>query len=483
MPTIQIGEDISAYYSDPMQQTVTIEYYSDSYNNDTACGKLLTQLHKDLQRLDFPYFFVHIVTTNVNIEQELTILHKLYSNEPYPIQYTIVKGKYDKQVYQGDTVCVLPWIHKYVNPQGLVMPCCVGNENYPLGNINESDLDDISTIKIQQQMLAGQRPDACSTCWYKEDVGIKSNRQTVNKKFAQYSDQKNFILRHLDIRLSNKCNLKCRMCSGKFSNRIAQEEIKLYRNTKYKDEVLDKDLVHKQLQYIEDNISTINSVYFAGGEPLINEEHYSILNLLIKHNRTDIHIDYNTNFSLLSFKKFDVLEYWKQFSNINLAASIDLIGTQSNYVRNGVDYEVLEQNYHAIKDFTNINFSISSVLSLYNIFNLPDLQKRWLDLGLDCNKINFQPLVAPEEQSIAVLPNKYKQHAKAVILSHIEYLEDFYDSKSLIKGWHQALEFMTTTDNTNLLTEFFRLNDDKDRYRNQTFEDYFPEYKDLRNYA
>ena len=483
MPSIQIGEDISVYHCDPMQDIVTVEYYSDNYDNDTACGKLLTQLHKDLKRLDFPYFFVHIVTTNVNIAQELAILHKLYSNEPEPIQYTVVKGKYNKQVYQGDTKCVLPWIHKYVNPQGLILPCCIGDENYPLGNINESDLDDISTIKIQQQMLAGQRPDSCSTCWYKEDAGLKSSRQIVNKKFAQYSHKKNFILRHLDIRLSNKCNLKCRMCSGKFSNRIAQEEEKLYGFTKYKDEVLNKHLVDKQLRYIKDNIDTIQSVYFAGGEPLINDEHYSILDLLIKHNKTDIRIDYNTNFSLLSFKKFNILEYWQHFDNVVIGASIDLIGDQSNYVRNGVEYSVLEQNYHAVKDLSNIDFNISSVLSLFNIFNLPKLQKHWLGLGLDCNNINFQPLVGPEEQSIAVLPNKYKQLAKEVILSHIRYLEDFDNSKSLIKDWQHALEFMTTTDNSHLLSEFFRLNDDKDRYRNQIFEDYFPEYKDLRNYA
>jgi len=482
MPSIQMGEDISTYYSDPMQHTVTVEYYSDSYSNDTACGKLLTQLHKDLQRLDFPYYFVQIVTTNANIQQELVELHKLYSNEPNPIEYNVVEGKFDKQVYKGDTVCVFPWIHKYVNPQGLVMPCCIGDEKYPLGNIRESSLSDISTATIQQQMLVGQRPDACSTCWYKEDAGLSSARQIVNKRFAQYREQKNFALRHVDIRLSNVCNLKCRMCSGKFSNRIAQEEIKLYGSTKYKDEVLSKDLVHKQLQYIEDNINTIHSVYFAGGEPLINEEHYSILDLLIKHNKTDIRIDYNTNFSLLSFKKFDVLEYWQQFSNINVGASIDLIGAQSNYVRNGVEYEVLEQNYHAIKDLPNINFNISSVLSLYNIFNLPALQKRWLDLGLDCNNIVFDPLVIPQEQSIAVLPNKYKQKAKQVIMSHIDYLEDFSGSKSLITHWQQALEFMTNN-HMYLLSEFFRLNDDKDRYRNQRFEDYFPEYKDLRNYA
>ena len=36
-------------------------------------------------------------------------------------------------------------------------------------------------------------------------------------------------------------------------------------------------------------------VYFAGGEPLINDMHYYILNKLIEHKRFDVTISYNTN--------------------------------------------------------------------------------------------------------------------------------------------------------------------------------------------
>ena len=483
MPTIQMGEDISQYYSDPITQSVTIEYFADDYNNDESCGNLLTQLHKDLERLDFPYFFVELVTTNKDIEQELVVLHKIYSNEQQPLHYTLVEGDFKKNIYKGESMCIMPWIHKYVNPQGLVMPCCVADENYPLGNIKHSDLQDISTEKIQKQMIAGQRPDACRTCWYKEDNGLPSFRQMANKKHAKWKDQTDFVLRHLDIRLSNKCNLMCRMCSGKFSNRIAQEEQKIYGFTKYKNEILDNQHVDKQLDYIEQNIDNLDDLYFAGGEPLINQTHYDILKLLIKHGKTDVRIDYNTNFSMLKFKNHNILDYWKHFDSIGVGASIDLLGEQSSYVRHGVDYSVLEENYKCIKDLQNISFTIASTLSIFNVFNLPQLQKRWLDLGLDCNSIDFQTLVNPKEQSIAVLPYDYKQKAEDTILSHIQYLEYVSNSQSLIRRWQQSLEFMKNVDDTHLLSEFFRLNDDKDRSRSQTFEEYFPEYKDLRNYA
>lgn len=484
MNTITLGEDITPYYSDPMQDKLTIMHTEgDDYANDTACGEKLIKLHEDLQRLDFPYYFVEILTTNGDIERELVTLQKLYSTEETHINYLVINGRFKKNVYKGDTKCILPFIHKYINPQGLVMPCCIGNENFPIGNLNHDNLQDISTLKIRNTMIKGQRPDACSTCWQKEDMGLESLRINVNRHWEKYKDQKDFTLRHLDIRLSNICNLKCRMCSGKFSNRIAQEELEIYGFTKYKNEILEEKLKQKVLQYIEDNIDTIESVNFAGGEPLINKEHYDILDILIKHNKTNVRLRYSTNFSILKFKTYDILSYWKKFKKVNLGASIDSIGKQSNYVRNGVEYNVFEKNYNKVKNLKNIDFQIYSTLHLCNILNLPDLQKRWVTLGLPCSKLNFDLLVNPEEQSITVLPIKFKKQAEEKILSHIKFLENVSDSTSIIDEWKNVIKFMNGKDNSKFLKKFFQLTDDKDKFRNQKFEDYFPEYKDLRNYA
>lgn len=483
MKEMYIGEDISVYYKDPMTETITIKYFADTYNHSKACGKLLTELHLDLQRLDFPYFFVNIVTTNKEIAKELQLLHRLHSNESHPLQYTIIKGNFIKKVYNGDTRCVLPFIHKYVNPQGLVMPCCIGDENFPIGNIKNDDLANISTKDIRETMLKGERPDACSTCWHKEDMGLESSRINVNKSWKKYNDQKNFILRHIDIRLSNNCNLKCRMCSGKFSNRIAQEEHELYGFTKYKNETLDNNLKEKVLDYILENLETIESIYFAGGEPLINKEHYDILDIFIKNNKSNIKLTYNTNFSILKFKTYNVLSLWKNFNEVELGASIDAIGKQSNYVRNGVEYEVFEKNYNQIKNLKNIKFKITSTLHMSNIFNLPNLQKRWLELGLSCEQLTFNILTNPEEQRITVLPEAFKKLAEQEIIKHINFLQSFTNSNKLINKWKDTIKFMNSRNESNFLKKFFQLTDDKDKIRNQKFEEFFPEYKNLRNYV
>lgn len=484
MPTIDLGEDITPYYNDPMEDHLTIMHTkSDTYANSTACGDKLIHLHKELARLNFPYFFVDIVTTNTDIARELELLRSIYSNEEHALNFQIVDGEFNKQVYKGDTYCVLPWIHKYVTPSGLVMPCCVADPKYPIGNINNTPLENISTSNIRSQMLAGERPSACNECWFKEDLGITSQREKANREYAHCTNTKSFTLKFLDIRLSNKCNLMCRMCSGEFSNRIAQEEERLYGFTKYKDEVLDSKLVDDHIDYIEKNIHTLEHAYFAGGEPLINEEHYRILQLLIDYNKTDIKLSYNTNFSMLKFKKYDLLNLWSKFDNVIIGASIDLYGDQSNYVRHGVDYKKLEENYNKIQNQKNITFCISSTLHLMNVYNLPLLQKQWIEKGVDCSNISFRILLNPAEQSLTVLPEHYKNLALVEIHSHIEYLKTIPNSSDLIKKWEEARLYMTSRSDTHLLKEFFRLNDDKDLSRNQLFENYFPEFKHLRKYA
>ena len=54
-------------------------------------------------------------------------------------------------------------------------------------------------------------------------------------------------------------------------------------------------------------IPNLEEIYFAGGEPFIQEGHYKMLNLLIDSGYAkNIHISYNTNLSYSKFKKYDL---------------------------------------------------------------------------------------------------------------------------------------------------------------------------------
>lgn len=487
---IQIKQDVF-----PNDFKLTINYTSDQYNNDSSPGVALAKLQEYLALLDFPNSFILIKTTNKKINEELETIRLLYCPHEESISIDYIDGEFTRPVPTVDSLCILPWIHLYVNSQGQVGTCCEFNDQYELGNLNTDTLHNIANGEklklVRTQMIAGQRPNICSTCWTKEDNNIISLRQHTNVANAKYlplinetlpdGTFENFKLRYLDFRASNVCNLKCRMCSGKFSSRIAQEEKNLYNSHTYIDLTLTNDQIQQTLDYIESEINNLDLIEFAGGEPLIMDEHYQILDLLLKYNRTDILINYHTNLTQLTYKKYNIIDYWQKFSKISVSASIDLHGLQAMYVRGGTDYQQIEENYYKIKD--HVNFSITSCVHLLNIFNLPQLQKIWIEQHkLIPAQLQFNILVNPANMSLQVLPMHYKKLAEETITQHIDWLSSINNAEALVSSWQDVLHYMYLHDTSHLLKDFFRLNDDKDRYRKEIFEDVFPEYINLRSY-
>ena len=76
-------------------------------------------------------------------------------------------------------------------------------------------------------------------------------------------------------------------------------------------------------------------IYIAGGEPLVTEEHYLLLEWLIKNNATNVKLRYNTNFTKLRFKDYEVLPLWSHFKHIEILASIDAVDELGSYIRSG----------------------------------------------------------------------------------------------------------------------------------------------------
>ena len=195
------------------------------------------------------------------------------------------------------TLCILPWVHMYANADGKVLPCCIGDYNKPLGNTHTNSIKDIWNSpeykKLRLAMLSGLKPSVCRQCWTHEEAGNKSSRMHNNKQFAKYMsfiDETNpdgsldeMKLRYMDVRWSNICNFKCRTCSATFSSSWAQEDGKenifIFAGGDNND-----SLYEQFLPYYKD----IDVFYFAGGEPLLTDKHYDILEYLIENNRTDV---------------------------------------------------------------------------------------------------------------------------------------------------------------------------------------------------
>jgi glutamate-1-semialdehyde 2,1-aminomutase len=135
-------------------------------------------------------------------------------------------------------ICYAPFIHKYIHPNDGPRVCCTSTE--PLGTHTEESLQlekhwqSEYYQNLRTRMLAGEKLDICNSCWTLEKDGIESDRQMFDRKYEKHGEPKLDVVTgtvlnkplDLDIRPSNLCNLKCRMCTPKYSSQLQKEQSK-----------------------------------------------------------------------------------------------------------------------------------------------------------------------------------------------------------------------------------------------------------------
>lgn len=389
----------------------------------------------------------------------------------------------------SDTFCILPWIHFYANPDGSVLPCCIGNHRTPLGNVQEQSVIEVWNSKqykdLRLNMLAGKRCKECNSCYQAEDAGVNSFRQSVNRDYAEFlnfAEETNpdgsldsMKLKYLDIRWSNICNFKCRGCSSTYSSSWATEDNKYGQNKKvfiFAGGENNDDLYDQLKPYI----SEVKEIYFAGGEPLLMDKHYDMLNHLIETNNTDIKIRYNTNLSSLSFKNTSVIDLWKKFSNIHLNVSLDSWGDRAEYIREGTEWNKLVANIKSVREACpHIHFGVASVISAFNVYTLPDFIEYMITNGLvDSNTTaSFYCLINPNFYSFDIFDEVTKNKILAK-LSKIQYNNHI---NSQIQNVIKQLESSSVNDS--LRRQFKHHTEYYDSIRNKKFADAFPELKEF----
>lgn len=466
------------YSSD--DKIVVVQHEADVYDYSDAPGRNLSKLQQYLRQIDISNFFVIVISGNSHIDNELLQIRDLYADNDIPLS-AIKSDSFTIPAIQNqtDTFCPLPWMHLYVGPDGNVLPCCVADHRYPMGNIEQDTPLNIANSKsfrqIRSNMLGGKRSKECAACYQKEDAGLPSSRQAQIKRWSVDTNSE-FKPVYLDIRLNNICNLKCRMCSSYFSSSIAQEDAELYGKNISVGSILRNKQRKTALAEIIGFLPHAEKIYFAGGEPLLAPEHYEILNQLILCNNTDLELYYNTNFTRLKFRDIDITDVWKNFSNVTIGASIDAMGTVAEYVRHGTVWEDIKLNIVKLQSSCpHVNFTVTSTVGMLNILSLIELQQSGI---IDISKFSLTVMTGPEHMTVAVLPEKYKHIMSQAIKQHIIWCQNA-GADSLASQWHDVLIYMWDNDSTHLLGEFKRLTLTMDAHRKESFAQVFPIFQDL----
>lgn len=337
----------------------------------------------------------------------------------------------------SNVYCKAPWTSVSYMPGGKYAPCCAWG-----GNAFNSREE--MTEVVGGAFLRGEVPRECANPCKPDQAGWRSMFQRFDTDFQTHQIQ------FLDFRNNNLCNLKCRSCGPGFSTSWASEagvtDISLYDPTSV--DAMD--------------LSKCQQVYFAGGEPLLNPQHYEVLEKLIAQGANPA-LMYSTNMSVLGAKSKTVKDLWPAFSTINVHASIDAVGKYAEIVRSGSNWEAIEQNLDWMRTQSNVNIRIATVISAINIWWLPELLEyfSWMQPG------QFEPVLANVGSTIgvSVIPIQYRNPLIATLES-----SKFKDHINV----QAAVDALKTQDHSNQWYQFLTQQLIQDNYRSELWFDNLP---------
>ena len=399
--------------------------------------------------------------------------------------------------HPSETFCILPWMHLSTRPNGHMRVCCTANassvgatndkefggevgilkgaDGKP-ANLNTSDFlsswnnDYMKNTRLQ--MLNGEKPPSCLKCYKEEDAGHNSKRMWETAYWEKRVDLDTLLaetnedgstppkIRYIDMRFGTKCNLKCVMCSPHDSSLWVKDHQALYptienKNLKqtmewnnkgrqndatynwHKDNPVFWDQLYEQIPHMK-------QLYFAGGEPLIIDEHYDLLERVIEMGYADqMEIRYNSNG--VEWRD-DLFDLWKHFKLVRFHYSVDDIGDRNDYIRYPSEWGRNEEVFRILDEQTgnNTEVTIACAVQALNIFYIPDFLKWKLNFGF--KKINMWPFGAgginyhfvyhPPHLNVKILPAWFKDEIERKYEDFIPWWEENWEKG--IPSWHKG---------------------------------------------
>ena len=305
-------------------------------------------------------------------------------------------------VISSDTFCIVPFIHYSTTTVGDFKLCCRSDK---IGNIDNTSIKDLWNSElygnVRSDLVQGIRIPQCSACWKLEDNNIQSLRQSHNaERGFKYRDRViewvqtgtlPWSVPIVELKLSNICNLRCRMCWPKDSTPWLKDWDKVKEFYSDGDQQHIDDIIatynlnnnpiinrfESNPSFLENFLSAadhIEELEFAGGEPLLDPLHLKIIDRL--PNPGSVILKYNTNLTKLNFnRKISILEIWKRFKGIKLTISIDGGPDLNAHIRKNSDWTDIVENLRTVHSELGeklLESKVTTCISAMNALSLDD---------------------------------------------------------------------------------------------------------------
>ena len=373
----------------------------------------------------------------------------------------------------------------------------------------------------RRKMIAGERPAGCEYCWKIEDMGrdavsdrvYKSKIYPIEALHAARNTppDQDVNLRTLEIAFDRTCQFACSYCNPAFSTTWVND---IKRHGPYNSLVSDgrNHFTHthdsSQLYKITENNPyvdaffawwetdlhrTLQELRITGGEPLMSGHTWKLIDWF-KENRgkSNTRLAINSNLGFDSEKLQEFTDAIQDLPHVELYTSMEAVGAQAEYIRDGLDYNQWLANVHSLMKSNTVKaLHVMCTINALCLDSLPEFLNRLLDLKqlYGRNKINFtlNILRFPSFQSALVFPDNireryrvelaewlYKNRANPWLQEHeINHAQRLVDYLDVVKTPHSdAFEL------PKLLNDFREFYQQYDQRRSKDFGLAFPQLKE-----
>ena len=290
---------------------------------------------------------------------------------------------------KSKTFCILPWIEKFQNLDGLNYLCC--NSNVP---IQPDEID-----SIRSKILNQQKVPHCESCYKLDQQRVVSPRLQESSRWLKDPVVKLLVEQwqpgdpestfFYDLRFDNKCNLACICCDPTASSLWARE--------------LGVKIQSQSIRFAKDDMIKSKKIYMAGGEPLIIDQFIELLDhISTQEQQPEIVI--NTNLSRVDPAMQKILQ---QIKNLTLVVSVDAFGSVNEYHRWPMKWNKFINNLSWAKDI-GCTVQFNTVIDAISVTNVADL----VDIEQYCDQWNLTILTSPTSLHVSNLPSEVKLDVK-----------------------------------------------------------------------
>ena len=394
--------------------------------------------------------------------------------------------------------CLAPWVHTHIDVKGNRSLCCraqksmMSNSKVPINDFWNS----IEMKQARLDMLANKPdPEVCSACLDNQDSSelpkdqYEKSGELIDQLMSNTAKDGTYEIlpESYDYRISNKCNLACRMCNAESSSRIEDSLLKTSISQQYEVELLQKKK-YLNTHFIFPELKELilkgiaKKLSFASGEAFIQKDHRELLELCIKNDLAkSISLHYNTNlaFSTPLLKK--TLDKLGDFTAVEILISMDAIGKTAEFIRDGISWSLFCKNLEMITQYNNkfkisfaITFTIPTLLNIFPLLKFLYLQRFPYIVSL-CHDKGTSALHSP-----LILDKKTLNK----LLDNAEIKISFFKNKEFFKPFmsifNQLRDANQTSYNQFTLISLFEKNEELNRsFERSKLIDYYLSFKEL----